>query len=46
MDTRYSNVVSRIASEKKLDEQLTADLDKALKEFTEQFVASNKDAAA
>ena len=46
MDTRYSNVVSRIASEKKLDEQLTADLDKALKEFTEQFVASNNDAAA
>ena len=46
MDTRYSTVVSRIASEKKLDEQLTADLDKALKEFTEQFVASNNDAAA
>ena len=46
MDTRYSTVVSRIASEKKLDEQLTADLEKAVKEFTEQFVASNNDAAA
>jgi len=46
MDTRHSDVVSRVASEKKLDDQLTADLENALKEFTEQFVASNKDAAA
>ena len=46
MDTRHSDVVSRVASEKKLDDQLTADLENAVKEFTEQFVASNKDAAA
>ena len=46
MDTRYSDVISRVASEKKLDDQLTADLEKAVKEFTDQFVASNKDAAA
>jgi hypothetical protein len=35
-----------VASEKKLDDQLTADLENALKEFTEQFIATNKDAAA
>jgi len=46
MDTRHSDVVSRVASEKKLDDQLTADLENAVKEFTEQFIASNKDAAA
>ena len=46
MDTRYSDVVSRVASEKKLDDQLTADLEKAVKEFTDQFIASNKGAAA
>ena len=46
MDARHSEVVSRVASEKKLDDQLTADLENALKEFTEQFIATNKDAAA
>jgi F-type H+-transporting ATPase subunit alpha len=46
MDARHSEVISRVASEKKLDDQLTADLENALKEFTEQFIATNKDAAA
>ena len=46
MDTRYSGVVSRITEEKKLDDQLTSDLDAAVKEFTEQFVAARKGAAA
>ena len=46
MDTRHSGVVSRIAEEKKLDDQLTSDLDAAVKEFTEQFVAARKGAAA
>ena len=45
MDTRYSGVVSRITEEKKLDDQLTSDLDAAVKEFTEQFVAARKGAA-
>ncbi|HIC57879.1 MAG TPA: F0F1 ATP synthase subunit alpha [Acidobacteria bacterium] len=46
MDARHSEVISRLASEKKLDDQLTADLENALKEFTEQFIATNNDAAA
>ena len=46
MDTRYSGVVSRLAEEKTLDDQLTTDLDAAVKEFTEQFVAARKGAAA
>ena len=46
MDARHSEVISRVASEKKLDDQLTADLENALKEFTEQFIATNNDAAA
>ena len=46
MDARHSEVISRVASEKKLNDQLTADLENALKEFTEQFIATNKDAAA
>ena len=31
MDARHSEVISRVASEKKLDDQLTADLENALK---------------
>ena len=46
MDARHSEVVSRVASEKKLDDQLTADLENAVKEFTGQFIATNNDAAA
>ena len=46
MDTRHSALVSRLAEEKKLDDQLTADLTTAVKEFSEQFVAARKGAAA
>ena len=46
MDTRHSDVVSRLSKEKKLDDQLAADLEAAVKEFTEQFVAAHAGAAA
>ncbi len=46
MDTRHSDVVSRLSKEKKLDDELAADLEAAVKEFTEQFVAAHAGAAA
>lgn len=46
MDTRHSALVSQLAEEKKLDDQLAADLTTAVKEFSEQFVAARKGAAA
>ena len=46
MDTMHSDVVSRLSKEKKLDDELAADLEAAVKEFTEQFVAAHAGAAA
>ena len=46
MDMRHSGTVGRLAEEKKIDDQLNMDLEAALKEFTNQFVASHKGAAA
>ena len=46
MDARYGELVARLASEKKIDDQLLADLTTAVGEFTEQFTATRKEAAA
>ena len=46
MDTRHLDVISRLAAEKKMDDHLSADVEGAVREFTEQFVAARKGAAA
>ncbi|MCY4027651.1 MAG: F0F1 ATP synthase subunit alpha [Acidobacteria bacterium] len=46
MDARYGELVARLVSEKKIDDQLLADLTTAVAEFTEQFTATRKEAAA
>ena len=46
LDTRHSAMVDRLGKEKSLDEELGAALETAVREFTEQFVAARKGAAA
>ena len=46
LETRYPGIVSGIMEKKTLDDQLKADLDAALKEFTKEFLASRKTVAA
>jgi len=46
LDTRHSATIQRLSTEKKLDDQLVADLETAIREFTDQFLATHKDAAA
>ena len=46
MDARYGELVARLVAEKKMDDQLTADLTAAVADFTEQFAATRKEAAA
>ena len=46
LDTRHSAMVDRLGKEKSLDEELAAALETAVREFTEQFVAARKGAAA
>ena len=46
MDARYGEAVARLVSEKKIDDQLMADLTAAVAEFTAQFTATRKEAAA
>ena len=46
MDARHGELVARLVSEKKIDDQLLADLTTAVAEFTEQFTATRKEAAA
>ena len=46
MDARYGEIVARLVSEKKIDDQLMVDLSAAVAEFTEQFAATRKEAAA
>ena len=46
MDARHAELVGRLATEKKIDDQLKADLTAAITEFTAQFKAARKGAAA
>ena len=46
MDTRHAEVMARLTAEKKMDDSLRADIEAAVREFTEQFVAARRDAAA
>jgi F-type H+-transporting ATPase subunit alpha len=46
IDARHGDLVARLVSEKKIDDQLLADLTTAVAEFTEQFTATRKEAAA
>ena len=46
METRHADVVKRLVDEKKIDDQLKANITSAVKEFTEQFTAARKRAAA
>ena len=46
MDTRHAEAMARLTAEKKMDESLRADIEAAVREFTEQFVAARRDAAA
>jgi F-type H+/Na+-transporting ATPase subunit alpha len=46
LETRYPGIVTGIMEKKTLDDQLKADLDAALKEFTKEFQASRKTVAA
>ena len=46
MDARHGDLVAKLVSEKKIDDQLMAGLTAAVEEFTEQFSATRKEAAA
>ena len=46
LDVRHGDLVARLSESKKLDDELKADVNAALKEFTEQFTAARKGAAA
>ena len=46
IEVRHGKLLKRLTELKKLDDQLKADVTSAVKEFTEQFVAARKGAAA
>ena len=46
IDTRHKELLDRLTEQKKLDDQLRADVSAAIKAFTEQFVAARKGVAA
>ena len=46
METRHPELVSRLAEEEKLSDELAAALDEVVREFSHQFVAARKGAAA
>ena len=46
IDVRHAELLKRLTEQKKLDDQLKADVASAVKEFTEQFTAARKGAAA
>ena len=46
VDARHGELVARLVAEKKIDDQLMADLTTAVAAFTEQFMATRKEAAA
>src|SRR5687767_1063990 len=46
LDTRRGQLLSQLADKRELDDQIKSDLNQALKEFTDQFAAATKGAAA
>ena len=46
IETRHKELLDRLVDQKKLDDQLKADVSAAIKAFTEQFVAARKGLAA
>ncbi len=46
LDTRRAQLLAQVAEKKELVDQIKSDLNQALKEFTEQFAAAKKSAAA
>ena len=46
IETRHKELLDRLTAQKKLDDQLKADVSAAVKAFTEQFVAARKGVAA
>jgi F-type H+-transporting ATPase subunit alpha len=46
LDTRRAQLLQAVAEKKELNDQIKSDLNQALKEFTDQFSAATKDAAA
>ena len=46
IETRHKELLDRLTEQKKLDDQLKADVSAAVKAFTEQFVAARKGVAA
>ena len=46
VEVRHQDTMKRLTEEKRLDDQLKADITNAVKEFTEQFAAARKGAAA
>ena len=46
IETRHKELLDRLTEQKKLDDQLKADVSAAIKAFTEQFVAARKGVAA
>ena len=46
IETRHKELLDRLTAQKKLDDQLKADVSAAIKAFTEQFVAARKGVAA
>ena len=46
LDTRHSDLVTRLRDQKKIDDALASDITNALKDFNEQFAAARKGAAA
>ena len=45
-EVRHTSIVERLTEQKKMDDQLKADITNAVKEFTDQFTAARKGAAA
>ena len=45
-EVRHTSIVERLTEQKKMDDQLKTDITNAVKEFTDQFTAARKGAAA
>ena len=46
METRHADAVARLAAEKTMSKELEAEIDAAIRQFSEQFVAARQGAAA
>ena len=45
-EVRHTSIMETLTEQKKMDDQLKTDITNAVKEFTEQFTAARKGAAA